>query len=83
MVPTVVVEEEEDSSVEVLASGEKKERDQAEGTVAEPVPEAAEIGLGDQSERTVEETVHKVEKARTGAEPVLKMVEDRSGEEPK
>jgi len=31
VVPTVVVEEEEDSSVEVLASVEKKERDQAEG----------------------------------------------------
>ena len=66
--------------MEVLASVEKKEGDQAERTVAEPIPEAAKMGLGEQSERTVEETVH--DKARTGAEPVLEMVEDRSGEEP-
>jgi len=66
VVPTVVVDEEDDSSVEVLASVEKKERDQAEGAVDEPVPEAAEMGLGDQSERT--------------AEPDLEMVKDRSGE---
>jgi len=82
VVPTVVVEEEEDSSVNVLASEENKEKDQAAETVDEHVPEAAEIGLGDQAARTVEETVHNVEKARTGAEPVLEMVEDRSGEEP-
>jgi len=63
VVLTVVVEEEEDSSVE------KKERDQEEGTVDEPVPEVAEIGLGDQAERT-------------WAEPVREMMEDRSGKEP-
>jgi len=80
--PTVVVEEEEDFSVEVLASVEKKEKDQVEGTGVEPVPETAELELRDQSERTVEETVRDVEKARTGAEPVLEKVEDRSGEEP-
>jgi len=43
VVPTVVVEEEEDSSVKVLVSGKKMVRDQAEGTGAEPVPEAAEL----------------------------------------
>ena len=42
VVPTVVVEEEEDSSVEFLASGKKMARDQAEGTGAVPVPKAAE-----------------------------------------
>jgi len=82
VVPTVVVEEEEDSSAEVLASMEKKERDQVEGTMAEPIPETTEMGMGDQSERTVEETAHDIEKARTGAEPVLEMLENRSGEEP-
>ena len=41
--PTEVVEVEvEDSSVEVLASGKKMVRDQAEGTGAVPVPEAVE-----------------------------------------
>jgi len=80
VIPTVVVKEEEDSSVEVLASIEKKERDQAEGTGAVLVPEAAEIALKDQSERTAEETVHVIEEARTGAEPVHEY--DRSGEEP-
>jgi len=80
--PTELVEVEEDSFVEVLASAEKKERDQAEGTVAEPVPETAEMGLEDQSKRTVEETVHDVETPRTGAKPVLEKVEDRSGSKP-
>jgi len=82
LAPTVVVEVEEDSSVEVLASVEKKGKDQVEGTGAELVPETAEIRLRDQSEKTMEETVHDVEKARTGAEPVLEKVEGRSGEEP-
>jgi len=50
VIPTVVVEEEKDSSVEVLASVEKKERDRAEGIGAVPLPEAAEMGLRDQSE---------------------------------
>jgi len=40
VVPTVVVEE-EDSSVEVLISGEEMKADQAEGTGTEPVPEEA------------------------------------------
>jgi len=82
LAPTVVVEVEEDSSVEVLASMEKKAKDQVEGTGAEPVPETAEIGLRDQSERTVEETVHDVEEAKIGAEPVLEKMKDRSGAEP-
>ena len=74
VVPTVVVKEEEDSSVD------KKEEDQMEGTGAEPVPETAEIGLRDQFERTVEGTVYDVEEPRTGAELVHE--HDRSGEEP-
>jgi len=40
------------------------------------------MGLGDQPERTVEETVHDVEQARTGVKSVLEMVKDRSGEKP-
>jgi len=43
VVPTMVVEEEEESSMEVLASGKKMMGDQAEGTRAEPVPETAEL----------------------------------------
>ena len=43
VVPTVVVEEKEDSSVEVLASGKKRKGDQAEETGTEPVPEDAEL----------------------------------------
>jgi len=42
VVPTVVVEE-EDSSVEVLISGEKMKADQAEGTGTEPVPDEAVV----------------------------------------
>jgi len=43
VVPAVVVEEEEDSSVEVLTSGKKMVGDQAEGTGAEPVPEVTKL----------------------------------------
>ena len=66
VVPTVVVEEEEDSSVKVLASGKKMVRDQVEGTGAVPVPEAAELKMEGQTVET--------------GEPVLEV--DRSGEEP-
>ena len=64
--PTVVVEVEEESSMEVLSSVEKTKRDQAEGTGSEPVLEAAKTKLGGQAVRT--------------GEPVHK--EDRSGEKP-
>jgi len=47
--PSAVVEVEEESSVEVLASVEKKMGDQAEGTGSEPVLEAAEMKLGGQA----------------------------------
>ena len=46
--PTTVVEVEEESSVEVLASVEKMIGDQAKGTGFEPVLEAAETKLGGQ-----------------------------------
>jgi len=64
--PTVVVEVEEESSVEVLASVGKKMGDQAEETGSEPVLEAAETRVGGQAMGT--------------REPVR--IEDRSGEEP-
>ena len=48
--PTEVVEvEEEDSSVEFLVSEKEMTKDQAEGTRAEPVPEADELKREDQS----------------------------------
>jgi len=65
--PTEVVEvEEEDSSVEFLVSEKEMKRDQADGTGAMPVPEAAESKRDGQSIGT--------------GEPVLEV--DRSGEEP-
>ena len=79
-----MVEVEEELSVEIVEAGastEKTEGDQAEGRGSEPVLVAAEKMLGDQSERIVEETVLTVVEARTGAEPVLEIMEDISGEE--
>jgi len=64
--PTAVVEVAEESSVEVLASVEKKMADQVDGTGAEPVLEAAETKLRGRAVGT--------------GEPVR--IEDRSGEEP-
>jgi len=88
--PTVVVEVEEESTVEVLASVEKKMGDQAEGTGAEPVLEAAETKLGGQAVGTGE-PVHVDESlgeepdlmevdqiVRTGGEPVHEAVEEKS-----
>ena len=66
MAPTALVEVEEESSVEVLASVEKMMGDQAKGTGSEPVLEATEPKLGGQAVETGE-SIH---------------VEDRSGEEP-
>jgi len=43
VVPTVVVEEEVESSVEVLPSGKKTKGDQVEGTGTVPVSEATEL----------------------------------------
>jgi len=77
VVPTVVVEEEEDSSIEVLASVEKKERDQAERVVAKPVLEM----VGDRSGE--EPDLMEVEEAvRTGDAPVREAVEEKTGAEP-
>ena len=94
VVPTVVVEEEEESSVEVLASGKKMMRDQAEGTGAKPVPEAAELKWGDQVMGTGE-LVHEENRSgeepdlmevdqavRTGDAPVREVMEERTGAEP-
>jgi len=89
--PTEVVEvEEEDSSVEFLASGKKIVRDQAEGTGAVPVPEAAgskregqTVGTGEpvlEVDRSGEEPDLKVDQAvRTGEAPVCEGLEERTG----
>jgi len=71
VVPTMVVEEEEDPSVEILASGKKRKGDQAEGTGAEPVPEDAELKREGQTIGT-REPVHEVD--RSGEEPDLMKV---------
>ena len=92
--PTVVVEVEEESSMEVPASVEKTMRDQAEGTRSEPVLEAAETKLGDEAVRTGEH-VHEEDRSgeepdlmevdqavRTGDAPVREVMEERTGAEP-
>jgi len=89
-----VVEEEEESSVEVFASGKKTMRDQAEGTGIEPVPEAAELKWEDQVVGTGE-PIHKEDRSgeepdlmevdqavRTGDAPVREVIEERTGAEP-
>jgi len=94
VVPTVVVEEEEDSSVEILASGKKMKGDQAEGTGAEPIPEAAELKREGQAVRTGE-PVHEEDRSgeepdlmevdqvvRTRYAPVREVMEERTGVEP-
>jgi len=74
--PTTVVEVEEESSVEVLASVEKKMGDQAEGTGTELVQLEARSGEEpdlmelDQGVRTGGEPVHEAVEEKTGAEPV-------------
>jgi len=92
--PTVVVEVKEESSVEVLASVEKTMGDLAEGTGAEPVPEAAKLKLEGQVVGTGE-PVHEEDRSdeepdlmevdqvvRTGGEPVHEAVEESTGAEP-
>jgi len=92
--PTAVVEVEEESSVEVLTSVQKKMRDQAEGTGSKPVLEAAETKLGGQAVGTGE-PVHVEDKSgeepnlmevdqvvRIGGEPVHKAMEEKIGTEP-
>jgi len=76
--PTVVVEVEEEFSVEFV---EKKEGDQAKGTRSEPVLDSVEEELRDQAVEAGGEPAHEIEAERTGAEPVLENVEDRSGTE--
>jgi len=70
--PTVVVEVEEESSVEVLVSGKKTKGDQAEGTGAVPVPEATELNWVGQAVGTGE---HVHEEDRSGEEPDLMEVD--------
>jgi len=94
VVPTVVVEEEEDSSVEVLASGKKMVEDQVEGTGAEPVPEAVELEWEGQAVGTGEHVYEEdgsgeeldlmeVDQAiRTGDAPGCEVIEERTGAEP-
>jgi len=85
VVPTVVVEVEEESSVEIIeakASIEKMVRDQAEGTGSTPVLASAEKELGDQVVGAGDKPAHEIVEEIRGAEPVRKNVEDRSGVEP-
>jgi len=92
--PTAVVEVEEESSVEVLASVGKKMRDQAKGTGDEPVLEAVETKLGEQAVG-IGEPVHVKDRSgkepnlmevdqvgRTGGEPVHEAVEEKTGTKP-
>jgi len=84
--PTVVVEVEEESSVELRearASVEKMVGDQAEGTGSTPVLETIEKELGDQAVEAGGEPAHETVEERTGDEPVLMDVEEaRTGVEP-
>jgi len=94
VVPTTVVEVEEEFSVEVLTSIEKMMGDQAKGTGSEPVLEAAETKLRDQAVGTGE-PVHVEDRSgeepdlmevdqvvRTGDEPDHEAVEEKTGAEP-
>jgi len=72
VVPTVVVEEEEESSVEVLTFVRKTMVDQAERTGAEPVPGVAELKWEGQA-MGIGESVH--EEDRSGEEPDLMEVD--------
>ena len=78
--PTVVVEVEEESSVEIVeakASVEKMVGDQAEGTGSTPVLASAEKELGDQVVGAADKPAHEIVEERTGDEPVLMDVEER------
>jgi len=76
--PTVVVEVEEEFSVEFV---EKKEGDQAKGTGSEPVLDSVEKELRDQAVEVGGEPAHEIDVERSGVEPVHENVEDRSGTE--
>jgi len=84
--PTVVVEVEEESSVEFLEARtcvEKMVGDQAEGTGSMPVLETTEKELGDQAMEVGGEPAHGTVEERTGEEPVLMDVEEaRTGDVP-
>ena len=90
--PTVVVEVEEESSVEVLearACKEKEMENQVEGTGNETVLTSVEKKLGDQAVGTGDEPVLKSGKkemgdevVQTGDEPVHEAVAERTGAEP-
>jgi len=84
--PTVVIEVEEESSVEILESRafvEKMMGDQAEGTGNGPVLESAEKELEDEAVGAGDKLAHETVEARTGTEPVLMdVVEARIGDEP-
>jgi len=94
VVLTVVVEEEEDSSVEILASGGEMKVDQAKGTGAEPVPEAAEskregqsVGIGEpvlEVDRSGEEPdqMEVNQAVRTGDAPIREVMEETTGADP-
>jgi len=92
--PTTVVEVEEESSVEVLASVEKMMGDQAKGTGSEPVLETAKTKLGGEAVG-IGEPVHEEDRSgeeldllevdqvvRIGDEPVHEAVEEETGTEP-
>ena len=77
--PTVMVEVEEESSVELVearVSIEKIVGDQAGGTGSTPVLETIEKELGDQAVEAGGEPVHEIVEERTGDEPVLMDVEE-------
>ena len=83
--PAVVVEVEEESSVEVLearASAEEEMGDQAIRTGVEPVLESVEREMEEQDVRTRDKPVHEAVEERTGVEPVLKVVEMGTGDIP-
>jgi len=63
--PTVVVEMEEESSVEVLASVKKTMRDQDDGTGSEPVLETVETKLGGQAVGTGEPVCMETDQVRS------------------
>ena len=84
--PTMVVEVEEGSSVELVearASVEKIVGDQAEGTGSAPILETFEKELGDQAVEAGGEPAHETVEERTGDEPILMDVEEaRTGDVP-
>ena len=77
--PTVVVEVEEESSVELVEARDSVEKmvgDKAEGTRSTPVLETIEKELGDQAVKAGGEPAHETVEERTGDEPILMDVEE-------